>query len=56
MGISNDSQLKLVCEEIATLEWINRALMKQISKNENRLAELDKKLWELKEAKGEQSI
>lgn len=51
MGISNQSKLDMVCEEVTKLEWINRALKQQISFNENRLAELDKDLWELRKAK-----
>lgn len=51
MGMNNQSKLNMVCEEVTKLEWINRALRLQISFNENRLAELDKDLWELRKAK-----
>ncbi len=35
---------KVLIEEMAYLEWINRALKQQIQINENRLAEIDKEL------------
>lgn len=35
---------KMFIEEMAYLEWINRALKYQIQINENRLAEIDKEL------------
>lgn len=41
---TNDPRLKIIIEEAAYLEWINRALRKQINLNENRLAEIDKEL------------
>ena len=39
---TNNPKLKIIIEEAAYLEWINRALRKQININENRLAEIDK--------------
>ena len=49
MGMTIKAQLEMVCEEVAKLEWINRALRQQMQFNENRLAELDKDLYRLKE-------
>ena len=40
------TELKFLCEEAGTLEWINRALEFQIRINKNRLEEIDKKLAE----------
>ena len=39
-----ESRLKMLCEEAAELEWINRAISNQLNKNANRLAEIDKEL------------
>ena len=41
---TNNPKLKIIIEEAAYLEWINRALRKHININENRLAEIDKEL------------
>ena len=38
----SDVNLKILCQEAAELEWINKALAKQINNNTKRLAEIDK--------------
>lgn len=53
----DDEEMAKVCDEIMKLEWINRALKKQIEFNEIRIKELSGCLDEefLEEKKDEQS-
>ena len=42
VDVWNEEEMAKVCDEITKLEWINRALKKQIEFNEKRLKELSR--------------